>query len=59
MAKTLVMSNTVSEQYKTTSVALNNVELSNKYVVKKSLVEIMRQSFFHGSGLYGATNFIA
>lgn len=59
MAKTVILPNTVSEKYKTTSIALNNVELSNKCVIKKSLIEIMKQSFFHGSGLYGPSNFIA
>ncbi len=59
MAKTVILPNTVSEKYKTTSIALNEVELSNKCVIKKSLIEIMKQSFFHGSGLYGPSNFIA
>ena len=59
MAKTVLLPNTVSEKYKNTSIAINEVEISNKCVIKKSLVEIMKQSFFHGSGLYGATNFIA
>ena len=41
------------KQPETTSIALNEVELSNKCVIRKSLIEIMKQSFFHGSGLYG------
>jgi len=59
MAKTVILPNTANEVYKNTSIAINEVELNNQCVIKKSLVEIMKQSFFHGSGLYGATNFIA
>ena len=58
MAQTLLFSNTVTNAYKQTSEALNSVDLNNKHVIKKSLVEIMRQSFFHGASRFG-TNFIA
>ena len=58
MATMLLFSNTVSDTYKETSDAVNAVELNKKYVVKKTLVDMMRQSFFHGASRFG-TNFIA
>lgn len=58
MATVLLFSNTVTDTYKQTADAINNVDLNNKHVIKKSLVEIMRQSFFHGASRFG-TNFIA
>ena len=58
MATMLLFTNTVSGAYKQTSDALNSVDLNNKHVIKKTLVEIMRQSFFHGASRFG-TNFIA
>lgn len=62
MAKTILMPNTVTDTYKNTSDAIKNVEKINSTsnVVRKSLVEIMKQSFFHGACIYGGTtNFIA
>jgi len=58
MATTLLFSKTVTDTYKETSDALNDVDLNNRHVIRKSLVEIMRQSFFHGASRFG-TNFIA
>lgn len=58
MATMLLFSRTVTDTYKETSDALNNVNMNNKHVIRKSLVEIMRQSFFHGASRFG-TNFIA
>lgn len=58
MANTLLFSNAISEKYKETSEAVNSVDLYNKHVIKKTLVDMMRQSFFHGASRYG-TNFIA
>ncbi len=58
MASTLLFSNTVTDTYKQTSDALNSVDLNGKYVIKKTLVDIMKQSFFHGASRFG-TNFIA
>ncbi len=58
MATTLLFGNTVSDAYKTTSDAINSVNLNNRHVIKKTLVEMMRQSFFHGASRFG-TNFIA
>ena len=59
MAKTILMPNTVTDTYKNTSQALKGIDVDKTTVIKKSLVEIMKQSFFHGSFLYGTTNFIA
>lgn len=58
MAKLLTLTSTVSDAYKNTAQALNEVNLSNKFVVRKTLVELMKQSFFHGSNKFG-NNFIA
>ena len=58
MAATLLFSNTVTDTYKDTSEALNGINLNNKHVIKKTLVDIMKQSFFHGASRFG-TNFIA
>ena len=58
MANMFLFSNTVTDTYKQTSEAVNSVELNRKHVVKKTLVEMMRQSFFHGASRFG-TNFIA
>ena len=59
MAKTILMPNTVTNAYKSTSEAMKEVELGNNHVIKKSLIQIMKQSFFHGASMYGTTNFIA
>lgn len=58
MSNMLLFSNTVTDTYKQTSEAVNSIELNKKYVIKKTLVEMMRQSFFHGASRFG-TNFIA
>ena len=58
MATTLLFTNTVSDAYKQTSEAINSVDLNHKHVIKKTLVDMMRQSFFHGASRFG-TNFIA
>ncbi|CDE88167.1 unknown [Clostridium sp. CAG:729] len=58
MATMLLFSNTITDTYKQTSEAVNSVSLSDKIVVKKTLVEIMKQSFFHGPNRFGR-NFIA
>ncbi len=59
MAQMLLFSNTVTDAYKDTSEAIKNVKLNDKLVVKKTLVEMMKQSFFHGANRYGSYNFIA
>lgn len=58
MATVLLFSDAVTSTYKDTSKALNEVELNDKKVVKKTLAQIMKQSFFHGANRFG-TNFIA
>lgn len=58
MATMLLFSDAVTSAYKDTSKALKEVELSDKKTVKKTLSQMMRQSFFHGANRFG-TNFIA
>ena len=58
MATMLLFSNTITDTYKETSEALSAVDLNNRHVIKKTLVEMMKQSFFHGASRFG-TNFIA
>ncbi len=58
MATMLLFSDAVTSAYKDTSKALKEVDLSDKRVVKKSLTQMMKQSFFHGANRFG-TNFIA
>ena len=57
MARTLLFTD-VTEKYKETSTALKEVKFETRQVIRKTLVEMMRQSFFHGASRYG-TNFIA
>lgn len=59
MQEMLLFSTTVSDLYKDTSEAVNNNDLENKLVVKKTLSGLLKQSFFHGASRFGATNFIA
>lgn len=54
----LLFSDAVTSAYKDTSKALKEVDLSDKRVVKKTLTQMMKQSFFHGANRFG-TNFIA
>ncbi len=58
MATMLLFSNTVTDTYKETSEAVNAIDLNKKHVIKKTLVDMMKQSFFHGASRFG-TNFIA
>lgn len=58
MAKTLLMTDSITETYSKTSKAIREVDLTQKHIIRKSLVDIMKQSFFHGSSAFG-TNFIA
>ncbi len=59
MQEMLLFSTTVSDLYKETSEAVNNNDLQNRTVIKKSLSGLLKQSFFHGASRFGATNFIA
>lgn len=54
----LLFSNAISDTYKTTSEAINDVKLNDRMVIRKSLTDLMKQSFFHGANRFG-TNFIA
>lgn len=58
MATMLLFSNTITDTYKNTSEAVNSIDINKKHVIKKTLVDMMRQSFFHGASRFG-TNFIA
>ena len=58
MATMLLFYDAVTSAYKDTSKALKEVDLSDKRVVKKTLTQMMKQSFFHGANRFG-TNFIA
>ena len=58
MATMLLFSDAVTSAYKDTSNALKEVELDDKKIVKKTLTQMMKQSFFHGANRFG-TNFIA
>ena len=58
MATMLLFSDAVSSAYKDTSKSLKEVELNDKRVVKRTLSQMMKQSFFHGANRFG-TNFIA
>ena len=58
MATVLLFSDAVTNMYKDTSNAIKEVELSDKRIVKKTLSQMMKQSFFHGANRFG-TNFIA
>lgn len=58
MATVLLFSDAVTSAYKDTSKALKEVTLNDKKIVKKTLTQMMKQSFFHGANRFG-TNFIA
>ena len=58
MATMLLFSDAVLNTYKDTSKAINEVKLGDKRVVKKTLSQMMKQSFFQGANRFG-TNFIA
>lgn len=58
MATMLLFSDAVTSAYKNTSEAISEVDLNDKKVVKKTLTQMMKQSFFHGANRFG-TNFIA
>lgn len=58
MATMLLFSDAVTSAYKNTSKAISEVDLNDKKIVKKTLTQMMKQSFFHGANRFG-TNFIA
>ena len=55
---TLLLSQTVSEKYKEVSDVINSIEVNKREVRKKTMKELMQESFFHGAGWMGY-NFIA
>ena len=58
MATLLLFSDAVTNTYKSTSEGIKDVSLGNKKVIKKTLSQMMKQSFFQGANRFG-TNFIA
>lgn len=55
---TLLLSQTISEKYKEVSEVVNNAELANKDVRKKTMKQLMQESVFHGASWIGY-NFVA
>lgn len=58
MATLLLFTDSISDTYKKTSEELKEVDLSGRKVVRKTLTQMMKQSFFQGANRFG-TNFIA
>ena len=59
MATMLLFSDAVTSAYKDTSKSIKEVDLgNNKKIVRKTLTQLMKQSFFYFLNRYG-TNFIA
>ena len=60
MATVLLFSDAITNTYKETSIAIQKSEsdICNKKLIKKTLSQMMKQSFFHGANRFG-TNFIA
>lgn len=55
---TLLYGEIIAEQYKEVSDVISAVQLNKKDVRKKSMKDIMQESFFHGASWLG-NNFIA
>lgn len=58
MATVLLFSDAITNMYKETSIAMKESDIGNKKLIKKTLSQMMKQSFFHGANRFG-TNFIA
>lgn len=58
MATMLLFSDAVLNTYKNTSESLNDIKLNDHRKVRKTLTQMMKQSFFQGANRFG-TNFIA
>lgn len=58
MATMLLFSDAVLNTYKDTSESLKEVRLNDNRKVRKTLTQMMKQSFFQGANRFG-TNFIA
>ena len=55
---TLLYSQSIVDKYKEVSEVISSVETDKKDVRKKTMKEMMQESFFHGAGWMGY-NFIA
>ena len=58
MATVLLFSDAILNTYKDTSEGLKNIKLNESRKVRKTLTQMMKQSFFQGANRFG-TNFIA
>lgn len=58
MATVLLFSDAITNTYKDTSEGLKEIKLNDKRKVRKTLTQMMKQSFFQGANRFG-TNFIA
>lgn len=58
MATVLLFSDAVLNTYKDTSESLNEIKLNDHRKIRKTLTQMMKQSFFQGANRFG-TNFIA
>lgn len=55
---TLLYSQSIADKYKEVSEVISSVETGKKDVRRKTMKEMMQESFFHGAGWMGY-NFIA
>jgi len=58
MATVLLFSDAITNTYKDTSDSLKEIKLTDSRKVRKTLTQMMKQSFFQGANRFG-TNFIA
>lgn len=58
MATMLLFSDAILNTYKDTSESLKDIKLNESRKVRKTLTQMMKQSFFQGANRFG-TNFIA
>ena len=58
MATLLLFSDAITNTYKDTSESLKEIKLNDKRKVRKTLTQMMKQSFFQGANRFG-TNSIA
>ncbi len=58
MATVLLFSDAITNTYKDTSDSLKEIKLNDSRKVRKTLTQMMKQSFFQGANRFG-TNFIA
>lgn len=58
MATVLLFSDAITNTYKDTSDSLKEIKLNDNRKIRKTLTQMMKQSFFQGANRFG-TNFIA